>query len=513
MLLSSVLSTIALACFARIGEAADTDDDDYKVVGSLIFGRHNDRPAKPASYLTPIGAESQYQIGQFYRERYFGLDSSNVKTSSATNDNTTVIAGLNKDGLFVNGQIYCEAESSNVILFSHYAFLQGLYPPQDVAGTAVGNFTLAEIANGTVVENPLHGYQYIKSNIQENATNGYIWTKGDTNCPASDAAIDEVENSDYFNQLTNESADFYQSISDIPFIKETFSSSKLNFGNSMNIFDQVWVNTIHNETVSEQFNESTIDAIQFWSDKYQWLISDNQVNANLTIGAKTLMARVVEKLTTTKSTGKPYLNYLTGSFNTMYQLASIINLDIADSKFRTMPNYGATYVFELLNNTSNDTFVKFSFKNGTQELNTYPLFNSSQTMMSWDDFVSNVAEVSIPKVSSWCSACGYDDISSDNVIDMCVPSSDTYEQAVKLEEQGVDLSSYKKQKLSLADAGGIGAGVTIGVFAILGGLIFLGLRLRNKKKTETGSILPTTNGDISSSTDIGSHVEKGSSLS
>lgn len=505
MLLNSVLTTIALGALAS---TASAEDSDYKVVGSLIFGRHNDRPAKPASYLTPIGAESQYTIGQFYRERYFGLDSSNVKSSS-NEGNTTTISGLEKDGLYVNGQIYCEAESSNVILFSHYAFLQGLYPPQNVAGTSVGNLTLAEIANGSIVQNPLNGYQYVQSNIQENATDGYIWTKGDSNCPASDAAIDQVQNSDLFKTLTNESAEFYQSIADIPFIKEKFNSSKVNFKNSMNIFDQVWVNTIHNETVAQQFNESLIDAIQFWSDKYQWLISDNQVNANLTIGAKTLMARIADKLTTTKNNGKPYLNYLTGSFNTMYQLASVINLDIADSKFRTMPNYGATYVFELLNNTQNETFVKFSFKNGTQELNTYPVFNSTSDIMSWDDFVSHVGKISIPKVSSWCSACGYDDISSDNVIDMCVPSSDTYEQALKLESEGVDLASYKKNKLSLADAGGIGAGVTSGVFAILGGLIFLGLKLRNKNKKS--AILPSNVSDLSSNTDIASHVEKGSS--
>lgn len=502
MLFKSVLSTLALASLAY----AD-DDSDYTVVGSLIFGRHNDRPAKPANYLTPIGAEAQYQIGQFYRERYFGLDSSNNKVSNDENK----ISSLDKDGLWVNGQLYAEAVSSNVILFSHYAFLQGLYPPQDVAGTTVGNFTLAEIANGTVLENPLDGYQYVQSNVQENATNGYIWTKGDVNCPASDAAIDEVEASDYFKQLTNESAEFFKSLSQFPFINETFEDSELNFKNAMNIFDEVWVNTIHNETVAKEFNDSMIDAIQFWSDKYQWTISDAQINKNLTIGAQALVGRITSKLNTTKTQGTPYLNYLTGSFNTMYQLASIINLDIADSKFRTMPDYGATYVFELLNNTSNDTFVRFSFKNGTQEIETFPLFSSTSDVMSWDDFVSYSKAVSISKVSSWCDACGYADISSDNVIDMCTSSSDLYEEAVKLKSEGVDISSYKKpSSLSLADAGGIGAGVTIGVFAILGGLGFIFYKLRQNKNNKK-PILPTDNTTLNSTTDAGSHVEKGSS--
>jgi len=492
MLLRTILSTLILAVLAYA-------DEDYTIIGSLIYGRHNDRPAKPAEYLTPIGAESQYKIGQFYRERYFGLDSSNKKVHDDDRDNSTVISALDGNGLFVNGQIYAEAVSSNVILFSHYAFLQGLYPPQDVDGTSVGNLTLAEIANGSVIENPLNGYQYIKSNIQENATDGYIWTKGDKNCPASDKAIEQVEKSDEFKTLSNASKDFYNSISDMSFIREKFSKDEINFKHSMNIFDEVWVNSIHNETVSKQFNHSLISTIQFWADKYQWLISDNTVNTNLTIGAKTLMGRVLDKLMTTKNQGEPYLNYLTGSYNTMYQLSSILNLYNADSKFKTMPNYGSTYVFELLNNTNNDTFVRFNFKNGTQELNSYPLFNSTEHLLSWDDFVSQVEKIAIPKVSSWCDACGYDDISSDNVLDMCIASSDLYEDAQNLENEGVDLSSLKPEKLTLAGAGGIGAGVTIGVFAIIGGLVFLWRKLLKKKENKT--ILPTSNSDVSSSDD------------
>ncbi|CCH45527.1 putative secreted protein [Wickerhamomyces ciferrii] len=509
MLLNTALTSLALASMVY---AADDNTDDYKVVGSLIFGRHNDRPAKPANYLTPIGAEHQFQIGQFYRERYFGLDSSNSKID----DDSNVIQSLNKDGFFINGQIFAEASSGNVILFSHYAFLQGLYPPQDVSGTSTANQTLAALSNGTIVENPLSGYQYVKSTIQENATEEYIWTKGDENCPAVTKSLKDVKSSDLFQKYTNESNDFFQSLKDIEFINETFNQSELNFKNAMNIFDEVWVNTIHNETVSKQFNESLIDSIQFWSDRYQWVLSDNNLNSNLTIGAKTLMGRVMSKLDTTRKQGKPYLNYLTGSFNTMYQLASVINLDIADSKFKTMPDYGATYVFELLNNTQNDeTFVRFSFKNGTQELNTYPIFNSTNNMMKWDDFTSNVGKIAIKDVSSWCNVCGYNDISSDNVMEMCVPYTNLYEQATKLNDEGVDLNSYKKNKLSLADAGGIGAGVTIGVFALIGVLGFLLYKLRGGKSTQSSNIQPTHTNSANSGTVAGSDsdLEKGSNVS
>jgi hypothetical protein len=76
---------------------------------------------------------------------------------------------------------------------------------------------------------------------------------------------------------------------------------------------------------------------------------------------------------------------------------------------------------------------------------------------------------------------------------MCVPYSDLYTAAKTLEAQGVDLNDVdtSKSDLSLAGAGGIGAGTTIGVFLILGGLFYLFRKFRNGKKSQP-PILPVT---------------------
>lgn len=492
-----MLASIFLLSLLEVAIAADSD---YKIIGSFIFGRHNDRSAKPATILTNVGAQGQYNAGQFYRQRYFGIDSSDNEVSGNTS-----ISTLNSLGVFNNGDIYCEATSGNVILFSHYAFLQGLYPPVDLASSSkyskAGNASLAWLSNGTLVEAPFGGYQYVNSFIQENATDDYIWTKGDENCPALTNAVNLVYSSnEEYSQLMNDTKEFYSGLYSIPFISANFKQQDLNFSLAYTLYDYVNVNTIHNATVNAMFNDSLIATIKYYSDRLSWLVNHYEAGPNLTIGASTLVGRILNKLNVTKTQGKPALNYLTGSYNTMFQLASILNLDDANESFRTMPNYGATYVFELLNNTSNDTFVRFSFKNGSDDLApliAYPLFNSNDTVMSWTRFVSSINKVVIKSVDSWCSFCGYDQ--SSNVIDMCVPYTLTYESAAKLQASGVNLNELasgnyeslklKSSKLTLAQAGGIGAGTTIGVFLILGlvGFAFAKLFKRPSKQP----ILPT----------------------
>ncbi|CDR42193.1 CYFA0S08e04698g1_1 [Cyberlindnera fabianii] len=499
------LFSLALAISTAFAADSTSDNDDYKVIGSFIFGRHNDRQSKPAKILTSIGANNQYTTGQFYRKRYFGIYPNETRDDSIE----TIIDGLNDEGVFVDGEIYCEAPSSNVILFSHYSFLQGLYPPIDIEDTDMVDSTLSELANGSVVENPLDGYQYVKSYIQENATDDYIWIKGDENCPSLNKAIKEAEQTETYLKYTNESSAFLKSLyTDYSFIREQFDESDMTFTNVMSIYDEVYVNSIHNSTVAAQFDKGTIATIKMWAEKYQWTISDKSVNYNLTIGAQTLMHRVVNKLNTTRTTGKPFLNYFTGSYNNMFQLASVLDLPEQDERFYLMPEYGCTYVFELLEDSSNKTFVKFSFKNGTYELgdefSSYPLFNATDILMAWDDFVDNVKSISVNNVESWCEACGYDEYDYEYIIDMCVPYSPLYEAAVELEEDGIDIDDVedivdkmhaKGDDLSLADAGGIGAGVTLGVVGIIGGLGYLFFKYTKGSKKTDSPVLPMSNAD------------------
>ncbi|OWB78605.1 hypothetical protein B5S32_g2802 [[Candida] boidinii] len=478
----SLLTSIVLA-LAQSVSAADDDnanilDDGYQCVGTFIFGRHNDRTAKPSNVLTTYGQVEQVDSGNFYRERYFGLDGEGTNVTSGYKIN-----GLNPEGYFVYGQTYAQAPASSVILYSQMSFLQGLYPPSTAVNT-VKSLEVADqsgLANGTSVIGPFDGYQYVFMDVQQPDSENYIWIKGDSDCPASDDAIAAWQKSDTFKSLNESTLGFYQGLKEyLPAGK--FKKSKLNFGSAMSIYDFMNVNYIHNETLAKEWNDELIYQVKILADQAQWGISYSSENklADFTIGGQSLLGGVYNYLNETKVNGSPYINYFTGSYNTMYQIAGLLGLNEVSADFTGMPDYGATYVWDLLKNSDGDYFVQFSFKNGTADedvLNTYPLFNQSEVILKWDDFETQIKEVSLRSLETWCNACGSE-------ASMCIEYSKTYVDALN------------KSSLTLADAGGIGAGVTIGVFLILGFLGLLFVKYYKNKKTSTPDhILPVTVGD------------------
>ncbi|KAH3664254.1 hypothetical protein OGAPHI_004606 [Ogataea philodendri] len=474
-----MLSLLLLLAPSALAVGAQSLDDKYSCVGTFIFGRHNDRVAKPAKYLTTYGARQQEASGAFYRQRYFGIDSDGNKTAS-----DFVINGLDPQGYFVYGDTYAQCSGDTVIEYSQMSFLQGLYPPS----TAVdSNETLietqdSELSNGSSVVAPLGGYQYVFMDVQQETSDNYFWIKGDVNCPASDDAIDAWSDSDYFKEMNSSTYDFYQSLADLLPSKK-FPKWKLNFGNAMSINDFMFVNNIHDEEWASKWNSSLLFQVATLADAAQWGISYDSTNKlnNFTIGGQSLLGASVEYLNTTKVEGSPYINYFTGSYNTMYQIFALLELNKVSDNFTGMPGYGATLVWDLLKDNSDEYYVQFSFKNGTKEndeLVAYPLFGGNSTVLSWDDFVSKTEAVAITSLKEWCGKCS-------STSDQCTQFSSTYEEASKAEDKGINLKKlangdYHLNKLTNAGAGGIGAGVTIGVFLILGAVFLAWKKLRSK---------------------------------
>ena len=138
------------------------------LVGVVLLARHGDRSGvlfqnyttynSTQGYLTPYGSvclmsdvsdcalmlsqSQEYDLGCYLRDTYL-----NSESPSYIQGIQTDIADV--DQLFIRA----DAGGGNVILDSAYALLQGLYPP-----TSESKSTLAD---GTVIEAPLGGYQYV----------------------------------------------------------------------------------------------------------------------------------------------------------------------------------------------------------------------------------------------------------------------------------------------------------------------------------------------------------------
>ncbi|GMM32013.1 hypothetical protein DAMA08_047580 [Martiniozyma asiatica (nom. inval.)] len=482
IVIPALLTLLTAADFAK-AVTADSLDSKYSCIGTFIFGRHNDRIAKPANYLTTLGSSEQFESGGLFRERYFGLDVNGNKVNSDWKIN-----GLNEDGVFIYGETYAQCPVSTVVEYSQMSFLQGLYPPTYAADndSAIVETQDSHLANGTSVISPLNGYQYVYMDTQSDSSDEYFRIKGDDLCPVSDKSIESVQKGSKYQSLNQSSFDFFQNLNSILPSKK-FPNYKLNFDHSMDIYDFMNVNSIHDSNYAKIFNESIITQVKSYADQYQWMISydDSNPKAGMTTGGRSILGAVYFYLNQTIHQGSPFINYFTGSFNNMYQLGGLLNLDLIDDKFKTMPDYGCTYVFDLVKeSTSGEISILFSFKNGTQandELTTYQIFNNSDSsnLISWEDFESKAKELSIWQLEDWCNECQSES-------PQCVQYSSLYSDAKAVGNETLSKISddnYHVEKLTNAAAGGIGAGVTIGVILLLSLIAFALLKLGKNKKS------------------------------
>lgn len=161
------------------------------VLGVYIFHRHGDRTPKshkPAN-LTSLGAEEVFSSGEYYRNRYVAGDA------------TSRVLGLSSD-IAVASQVDITSPSDAVLQNSAHVFAQALYPP-------VGTLSTEELANGSSVEAPMGGSQYLPISAVATAASSKdsensAWLQGNSGCGKA-----MVSSNNYFS-----SADYAQTYRD-----------------------------------------------------------------------------------------------------------------------------------------------------------------------------------------------------------------------------------------------------------------------------------------------------------
>lgn len=436
-----------------------------KVVGTFIFERHGDRLRRPTVYLTPVGSQEVFDQGTFMRHRYFD------------NSSDYSIDGL--DMVYDPSQLNAFAPNSAVLQKSAMGFLQGLYPPLESDKTELVEVQGSEMANGTTEETPLDGFQYVIHDGIGSSSPDRIWIQGANDCPAYTSASNGYFDSDDFLSLNSSTFDFYQGLYSL--VEGELTKEELNYGNAYEVFDYFEVNYIHNESFHDKISSKmdTFNQVRYLQNVYSRSTNYNATDSNSTIGGATLLGFIQSQLNLTKSTGAPYISYAAGSYSTFYQLFGRLGLfnvnSTFDSIFTGIVNYASAAMFDLIE-VENELYVKFSLRNGTDssvEAISYPIFGTNSDMISYNDFMTQASKVSIADLKSWCSTC---DSWSQN---MCAAYSTVYLDAI----DGDELPG--QSKLTLADAGGIGAGVTIGVFLILGLAIWALISRRRHSKPQS----------------------------
>ncbi|KAF5561113.1 acid phosphatase [Fusarium napiforme] len=444
------LSLLLLSSLPSLTAAED-------VLGLYVFHRHGDRTAKawkPVNF-TALGADEVYSSGSWYRDTYVSKDASRK------------ITGLSPESAVLS-QLDVTSPVDAVLQNSALVFLQGLYPPTKQFET---------LANGSKVEAPLSGYQYIPIASVETAASdknseNSAWLQGNSGCTNAEASSNDYFSSPEYAGVYKDSESFYQGL--LPVINGTYGKDEANFQNAYTIFDLINVARIHNSSIpsDDLLDESTLEKLYDLASIHEWNLAYNSSEPVRAIAGSVLAGQIIEALEPLAEGKKgPKVNIQFGAYAAFMSFFGLAGLDKVSSDFKGVVDYASSMAFELVTNATNptadDVSVRFYFANGTAAQHTpilFPLFGKDETTISWKDFKTGMSDFAIEDTKHWCKLCGNND-------GTCASSSDDDSTSSQ------SSSSGSGNGVSKPVAGVIGALVTLVVilgvqaaFILLGGL-------------------------------------------
>ncbi|KAF5638251.1 acid phosphatase [Fusarium tjaetaba] len=428
------LSLLLLSSLPSLTAAED-------VLGLYVFHRHGDRTAKawkPVNF-TALGADEVYSSGSWYRDTYVSKDASRK------------ITGLSPESAVLS-QLDVTSPVDAVLQNSALVFLQGLYPPTKQFET---------LANGSKVEAPLSGYQYIPIASVETAASdknseNSAWLQGNSGCTNAEASSNDYFSSPEYAGVYKDSESFYQGL--LPVINGTYGKDEANFQNAYTIFDLINVARIHNSSIpsDDLLDESTLEKLYELASIHEWNLAYNSSEPVRAIAGSVLAGQIIEALEPLAEGKKgPKVNIQFGAYAAFMSFFGLAGLDKVSSDFKGVVDYASSMAFELVTNATNptadDVSVRFYFANGTAAQHTpklFPLFGKDETTISWKDFKTGMSDFAIEDTKHWCKLCGNND-------GTCASSSDD------------DSTS------SQSSSGGSGNGVSKPVAGVIGALVTL----------------------------------------
>jgi prostatic aicd phosphatase len=419
------------------------------VLGVILLVRHGDRQGfyqDPTNYnpantvITPLGLKEEQITGNYLRSVYVNESSPSVikgiNTTIADPNQITVVADAAGEG--------------GVIMNSAEALLQGLFPP-----TASYNTTLA---NGTTVEAPLGGYQYVE--IESALAENDVSLEGWTSCAPFDTATADFYNSAVFNQTEQDNAEFFANLP-----QYLDNRGDVNLENMWNIFDYMNVNYIHNATFKNMLPATMLAQARNLAAFHEYgVFTSPQLDGIGNIGFRTMLPGIFGGISSILNSSDPLKIYYNAiAYKSFFTLFNMTGADTQAPQLTGLVNYGSSIVIEVRQPSSGEPVLRLQFKNGTQEdaQTTFNWFNTTGDIPV-STFINYLGPVAVNSTADWCTVC-----------------SNTQDRgcgAIAAAASQAAIADRIHQPISPVGAGFLGAGLTLFVaLCMLGMLFFLGV--------------------------------------
>jgi hypothetical protein len=407
--------------------------------------------------------------------------------------------------LVQDNEITVLSPSSDFTTKSAQAFMQSFYPPillRNATNSAAYD-PLSVMANNSYIDWPNGGYQYPWIQTFSQFSPESIWINGQANCANGDNARLRFYNSTEYDRMLKLTRPLYRAVGPL-FTGTDASPEYWSYATSWGISEFLDYENRHNTTVNTAFRDGgsyagMLPAFDELANIKLWdLYGDQSVSgaykgdAILTIAGQTLATKILAHLQSNIYNLGIFnkFNLATGEYQPMLSLMSLLGLGDFNSRFRTVPPFGSSIVFEVFSYDSTPSpipdpsrlWVRFLFRNGSDPMSqdpvenmpsiqAYPMFRRgpSGTDMPWSEFEQAMTNISTSSVIDWCRVCNSDTI-------FCLPFLNTDNSP-----------ATTKKRVSPAVGGVIGAIVTL----VVAGLIFAaaaffgGVRFYRKESTKS----------------------------
>lgn len=356
----------------------------------------------------------------------------------------------------------------------------------------------------------------------------FIFLSGHLNCPAFRLSTINYAISPECDAIQADSKSFYQSVGG-ELLDNIIQDYSQDYMNAYAIYDYLNYQATHNASVAAAINEPSqgsstnetdLDRLRFFADRQQFALLGNTTARNnlttpptglpggaegsiSTIAGNLLLYKVLNQLQNAIETRGEYFKFslLVADFEPLVSLFAIAGLsDLNSNKFRAVPDFASTAVFELFTYAStsefptstNDLWVRFYFRNGTEQqedeilYQAYPLFSHgpSETDLRWRDFQSEASALAMSNIGDWCEACAA------NTVFCPAFNASLFEAAAAAADSSATAgkSSSGAHALTPSVSGVLGAIIAL----IIAGVIFAlamvlgGVRLHRKKTLQAG---------------------------
>lgn len=421
------LNAIALALYGLSPVMAQNlTEKVWAVFAYSIHGESTPSTFSRSSALTAYGAEGLYAAGSAFRDRYVIMHSERGSRNRGVENLSRYV--LRSD------EVSVLSPADPTVIASAQAFMQGLYPPLDTSHGAPYVEASSQLADGSSVKSPLHGYQYPPIVTLSSSDPRSVAVTGQTECVMYQALAAEYNASPEAMRITRDSSAFYDYLYDRS-LAGAYERSSVNYENACEISEYLDYQSIHNGSLFDDLTRADIDRARWYADRYTFATNGNTSSMGIlqrlgtfpdgkirTIAGQTLASQILGffEANARHRGSHGLMSFAFGSYEPAVALASLMKLASPKSaNFYSRPVHGASLVFELFSverkkypkyPSPSDLLVRFSLRNGTNSstpFTPHPLFGHSPSNLAipLSEFRMEMGKIALGSIQNWCLRC------------------------------------------------------------------------------------------------------------